>query len=182
MPENRRVSRSHAPAWERRPAAPAARGTSRRWSVCTCSHAGAWEPDERGNAVAHRIPRGLRGRWWTALRLSTLRGGLIALRGIMIKARCACARGRVAALRSHRDSVQGTCSDFRTRRDAARAVHRRGNRSGPPNPVFPHRPGRPCRLSGRLPGRQRFPASYFSKTCMSFSDSMREKYLLTSNG
>jgi hypothetical protein len=34
-------SRSHAPAWECRPAAPAARHPTRRWSVGTCSHAGA---------------------------------------------------------------------------------------------------------------------------------------------
>ncbi len=40
-------SRSHAPAWECRLAAPAARDVKRRRSVGTCSHAGAWEPDRR---------------------------------------------------------------------------------------------------------------------------------------
>jgi hypothetical protein len=48
-------SRSHAPAWECSLAAPAARHShhapaladeTRRWSVGTFSHAGAWEPEE----------------------------------------------------------------------------------------------------------------------------------------
>jgi hypothetical protein len=39
------VSRSHAPRGNAALAAPAARIRMRRWRVATCSHAGAWEPE-----------------------------------------------------------------------------------------------------------------------------------------
>jgi hypothetical protein len=39
------LSRSHAPRGNAALAAPAARTHTRRWSVGTCSHAGAWEPE-----------------------------------------------------------------------------------------------------------------------------------------
>jgi len=55
-------SRSYAPAWECSPAAPAARHShsarhllneTRRWSVATCSHAGAWEPEAGASRRSH---------------------------------------------------------------------------------------------------------------------------------
>jgi hypothetical protein len=59
-------ARSHAPAWECRPAAPAARlhtpsRTTRRWSVGPCSHAGAWEPDADDSLNVQNLPMADKG-------------------------------------------------------------------------------------------------------------------------
>jgi hypothetical protein len=57
-------SRSQALRGNAVPAAPAARGATRRWSVGACSHAGAWEPEgpEGRTGPSHRsrshAPRG----------------------------------------------------------------------------------------------------------------------------
>ncbi|NEX19712.1 ribonucleoside-diphosphate reductase subunit alpha [Thiorhodococcus mannitoliphagus] len=45
------LARSHAPRGNAVSAAPAARVRTRRWSVSTCSHAGAWEPEADDGSV-----------------------------------------------------------------------------------------------------------------------------------